>query len=90
MMVDIPDHPEIACALATGYPHPVKEYFVNCEDCGNELTGMDKVFDYDGDPLCEECFRERLMEDMSMEEIAEKLGFIVKDAYDYAAEMEEE
>lgn len=40
MMADIPDHPEIACALATGYPHPVKEYFVNCEDCGNELTGI--------------------------------------------------
>lgn len=84
-MYQIPDHPVIRNMEATGYPHPVKEYVANCEDCGEELTGTDKVFDYDGDPLCEECFRERLMEDMSMEEIAEKLGFIVKDACDYVA-----
>lgn len=89
-MPGIPEHPVIRSMEATGYPHLVREYMVHCEDCGEELVAEDRVFDYDGDALCENCFRDRLMEDMGMEEIAEKLGFIVQAAYDYAAEMEEE
>lgn len=86
----IPDHPVIRNMERAGYPYLFKERSLCCEDCNKELSWTDKVFDYDGDALCESCFCDRLMEDMSAEEIAEKLGFIVKDACDYAAEMEEE
>lgn len=41
-MPGIPDHPVIRNMEATGYPHPIKEYIVNCEDCGEELTGTDR------------------------------------------------
>lgn len=86
----IPDHPVIRRLERTGYPQLVRERAVYCTDCNTELVGEDKVIDYDGDALCEDCFRDRLMEDMSADDLAGKLGFIVKAAYDYAAEMEEE
>lgn len=86
----IPDHPVIRNMECTGYPQLVRERVVYCTDCNTELADEDQVFDYDGDALCEDCFRDRLMEDMSADDLAGKLGFIVKAASDYAAEMEEE
>lgn len=85
----IPDHPVIRSMEATGYPQLVRGSVVYCTDCNTELTDEDKVFDYDGDALCEDCFRDRLMEDMSADDLAGKLGFIVKAARDYAEELEE-
>ena len=90
-MSDIPEHPDIASALQTGYPAGIKELpSVRCSDCGMELSGDDLVFDYDGDSLCGNCFIDCLTEDMSPEDIAKRMGFIVKDADTYAEEMEEE
>lgn len=86
----IPDHPVIRSMERTGYPQLVRERTVYCVDCNTELVDEDMVFDYDGYALCEDCFRDRLMEDMSADDLARKLGFIVKAAYDYAEEMEEE
>lgn len=85
----IPDHPVIRSMERTGYPQPVKDCTVYCTDCNAELVGEDMVFDYDGDAICGYCFRDRLMEDMSADDLAGRLGFIVKAASDYAAEMEE-
>lgn len=90
-MSDIPEHPDIASALQTGYPaRSCAVHHVTCMDCDEELTGSDLVFDYDGDALCGNCFIDRLTEDMSPEDIAKRMGFIVKDADTYAEEMEEE
>lgn len=89
--MDIPEHPEIEATLQTGYPARTKELpSVRCSDCGIELSSDDPVIDYDGDALCGNCFIDRLTEDMSAEDIAKRLGFIVKDADTYAEEMEEE
>ena len=89
-MQNIPDHPEIACALATGYPNSPKEPDpVHCSECGTELTRDDKVYDYDGDALCENCCRDRIEEEFDMSYIAQALGLIVKSAENYAEEMYE-
>lgn len=88
--MNIPDHPEIACALATGYPHPPKELPpVYCDECSHEMTGDEKVYDYDGEALCENCCRDRIMEDIDMETIARALGIIAKSAEIYAEEQYE-
>ena len=89
--LNIPDHPEIACALATGYPHPVKELEpVNCTDCGTELAGEDEVFIYDGEPCCENCCRTRIDEDFFLSDIAKALQIPMKTAADYAADKLDE
>ena len=86
-MQNIPDHPEIACALATGYPKPPKEPDpVYCSECGKELTGHDDVYDYDGEALCSNCCLDRITEDYEVSEIAEALGIRKKTADEYAAE----
>lgn len=88
--MNIPDHPKIACALATGYPYPVKEPEpVNCTDCGLELTGEDTVFIYDGEPCCENCCRDRIEEEFDMVAIARALGIITKPAEIYMEEQNE-
>ena len=88
--MNIPDHPEIACALATGYPRPPKELPpVYCDECSYEMTGDEKVYDYDGEALCENCCRDRIMEDIDMETIARALGIIAKSAEIYAEEQHE-
>lgn len=80
-MPTIPEHPEIACALATGYPKPpIEADPVYCSECSREMYGDETVFVYDGETLCENCCRDRIMEDIDMSEIARKLGFIVKPA----------
>lgn len=86
-MPTIPDHPEIACALATGYPKPPKELDpIYCDECSHEMSGKDTVFIYNGENLCENCCRDRVMEDIDMTEIARALGIIMKSAARYAAE----
>lgn len=90
-MPDIPEHPDIASALQTGYPVRSRvAHCVTCMDCAKELTGADLVFDYDGDALCESCFLDRLTADLGAQDIAARMGFIVKDADTYKEEMEEE
>lgn len=87
--MSIPEHPQIARTLATGYPEPATEPEpVFCIECGEKMTGLDDVFDYDGDTLCENCFRDRIMEDMDTSDIARKLGFIVKPANEFVERNE--
>lgn len=83
----IGDCPEIKRALATGYPHPPREWHtaVVCDDCGAELSDDAPVYEWDGDFLCERCVRERIKEDFSIQEIAEALGIMCRQAVDCAA-----
>ena len=89
-MLNIPDHPEIACALATGYPKPPKEPDpIYCDECSCELSGDTRVYDYDGEKLCENCCRDRVMEDIDMSDIARALGIITKSAEEIMEEYYE-
>lgn len=84
------EHPGITYAIRTGYPQPVREpRSIKCAYCDQELSGDDEAIDYDGDYVCEECFLNQLREDLSISEIAKKLGFIVKAAEEAAEEMED-
>lgn len=88
--MNIPEHPEIARTLATGYPQPVKDPDpVNCTDCGLELDGEDTVFIYDGEPCCENCCRDRIEEEFDLSYIAERLGIHHESATDYANHRDE-
>lgn len=88
MCMNIPDAPDIACALRTGYPRPVKEANpIECEYCGKELSGNDDVFCVDGDLICECCFIECLENNHTAKDIAAQFGYRVMTA-DEAAEKE--
>ncbi len=82
--MNIPDHPEIACALRTGYPQPPKEPIeIHCDECGCHIDGSEKVYAYDGERICEKCCRDRITEDFDVEEIAKALKIAFKSAEDY-------
>jgi len=60
------EHPEITCALQTGYPSWAQPKEYNCENCGCDLY-LDEIYDdLHHDYLCEECLlqlhRKRLWE----------------------------
>lgn len=83
--MDIPEHPQVARALATGYPEPIPDS-IFCEECSHEFEADDKVYLYDGERLCENCCRERIMEDFDVEQIAEALQIVVKSLPQYLEE----
>lgn len=82
----IPDHPEIACALRTGYPRPVKS--VKCADCGEEFTGDHRMYISDGDLVCENCLRSRIEENYNSDDLAEAFGMECTTAGRYIEEQE--
>ena len=56
-MLNLPDHPEIAMAMRTGYPswnQPKSHY---CEECGKCIDDEDVYEDVGHDFLCEDCLR---------------------------------
>ena len=81
----LPDHPEIARTLRTGYPYPLKTLF--CADCGCELTG--DIFISDGDVICADCLKERLLESYSIDDLADAFDIQKTTASDYLEESEE-
>jgi len=87
MRNDLPDHPEIACALRTGYPRPLPPH-VTCSDCGKELYGDDPVYTPDGETICEDCMEERIQE-MKMSDLADALGIGRTTASDRLEEIRE-
>lgn len=84
---DIPDHPEIACALRTGYPRPLPPHIV-CHDCDRELYGDDPVYTPDGVTVCEDCMEERIRE-MNTSVLADALGIERTTASDRLEEFHE-
>lgn len=86
--MDLPDHPEIALALETGYPTPRKSPEWRCLYCDREMSDDDNLFDYDGDLICDTCFTDQLLENMGAEDLAKRLGFVCKTVAAFAEELE--
>ena len=49
------EHPEISCALKTGYPSWNQPKERRCEECGDHLYLSETYEDSDHDFLCEDC-----------------------------------
>ena len=77
-MAIIGDHPLVANALDTGYPE--EERFVCCADCGGEFYGSDKMYECEGEWICSECTRDRILDAFGTPELAAAFGFIGKTA----------
>ena len=75
-MTNISDHPLIAKALDTGYPE--EERFVCCADCGGEFYGSDKMYECDGDWICPDCTKDRIMDAYGVSDMAAAFGIFGK------------
>ena len=84
---EVPEHPDIARTLRTGYPQPVSE--VKCADCGRHMIGEDRVYIIDGDTVCEECTKERLLDAYGIADIAKAFDIYGMSAHRYVEIMEE-
>lgn len=83
--MNIPDHPDIAKTMATGYPKPEREpSVVHCADCRREISRCEMVFEWDNDILCEDCCRDRINENFTVGEVAKALQIIGRYAEDFA------
>lgn len=53
----LPDHPEIAMAMRTGYPswNQPEDKEIYCEECGKEITDSDIYYDEYHQHLCKDC-----------------------------------
>ena len=66
--MQIPEHPEIAMALRTGYPHKCRS--VKCVDCEQEYSGNETMYNYDGDIVCGCCMKDRLLDAHGVADLA--------------------
>lgn len=57
-MKTIPDHPDIARALRTGYPHECRT--VRCFDCKNDFNGDYVMYVFGSVIFCNGCMRRRI------------------------------
>jgi hypothetical protein len=73
-MTNIGDHPLVANALDTGYPE--EERFVCCADCGGEFYGSDKMYEFEGNWICSDCTKDRILDAFGTAELASAFGFI--------------
>ena len=85
---EIPDHPEIACTLLTGYPRDHKG--VLCVDCEQEFYGDERIYISDGDTVCADCLKERLLEAYSIDDLADAFDIRKTTVGDYFDEITEE
>lgn len=67
--LEVPDHPDVARALRTGYPRQYDHLM--CADCGSEMTGSNRVYISDGDTVCGTCLTRRILENYSIDDLAE-------------------
>ena len=77
-MTNIGDHPLIAKTLETGYPE--EERFVICADCGGEFYGSDKMYECDGEWICPDCTKDRILDAFGTPELAAAFGIFSKTA----------
>lgn len=84
---EIPDHPDIARTLLTGYPHESKS--VKCADCEQEFSGDERIYISDGDSVCADCLKARILETYSIDDFADAFGIWKTTACDYLEESEE-
>ena len=83
----IPEHPEIAQALRTGYPRPCRS--VKCADCEQEFYGSDQMYNYEGELVCGCCMKDRLLDDQGIADLAEAFDIAGTTAEAYLAEQED-
>lgn len=89
--MEIPDHPDVACALLTGYPRAFESFkHIECEDCGHELYGDQKIYLHDGDIVCGTCLKKRILEAYSIDDLADAFDIRRTTADDYINENMEE
>ena len=81
---EIPDHPEIARALRTGYPRPYR--YVLCADCGGEFSEDHTMYISGGDLICGKCLLDRILENYDTDDLAEALGVESTAVRDYLEE----
>lgn len=79
-MYSIPDHPDIARALSTGYGRAFRA--VRCTSCRAEFTGDSPLYNYYGDILCRTCFRRSLLDDKNTDELADAFNIDKTTAFD--------
>lgn len=66
--MQIPEHPDIAMALRTGYPHKCRS--IQCADCGREFFGDAAMYISDGELVCGECLKDRILANYSIADLA--------------------
>ena len=86
--MQIPDHPEIACALRTGYPREYKS--VQCADCQQEFSGDQEMYISDGDVVCGDCLKERLLDAHGIADLAAAFDIAGTTVSDYLTNNMEE
>lgn len=86
-MPRIPDHPEVARALATGYPKLEKSVF--CSECGKEFAGDHRMYILAGDIVCPNCLISYIREEVGLDGLADALDIERTTAYDFIVKMEE-
>lgn len=77
--MNIPEHPQIARCLETGYPEPYTP--IQCADCQEEVSGDEPLYLWDNEYICENCLRDRISENFDMRTLAEMLDIPWKSAY---------
>ena len=85
---EIPDHPDIARTLLTGYPHERKS--VKCADCEQEFYGDERIYISDGVAVCADCLKERILEAYDIDALADAFDIRKTTAGDYLNEIMEE
>lgn len=81
MVRDIPDHPEIARCLETGYPNLPNTKAIRCDDCEKDMDDNDTLYIWEGRHICGECLKECIEEAYPIETLAEELNIDWVKAY---------
>lgn len=82
----IPEHPEIARTLRTGYPRSCKD--VQCKDCGSAMSGTHRIYVDNGDVLCGSCLKIRIHDEHTVDDLADAFDIRKTTAGDYLEELE--
>ncbi len=85
--LEIPDHPEIAHTIRSGYPRPYKT--IRCADCGLEMSGVHLIYIDNGNALCGTCLKARIRDGYTIDDLADALDVRRITAGDYLKELEE-
>ena len=82
------EHPEISCALRTGYPHKSKA--VKCADCEQDFYGDETMYISDGEIVCGNCMKDRLLDAHGIADLAAAFDIAGTTVSDYLTNNMEE
>lgn len=80
-MAKVCEH-QLPTLMATGYAKEVRS--VECTDCKQDLYGLEKVYIYDGEPVCSKCLMDRLLEELDADDFAVAFDVAIFSANRYA------